>query len=62
MLRSSLGSNVELNRTKKLFYIFFFPKEAKYTLSYKFLDVAKYNLGKLKLQANAISGLLLRRT
>ena len=63
MLRSSVGSNVELNQTKKLFYYYFFLlKEVKYTLSYEFLNVAKCNLGKVKLQTNAISGLLLKRT
>ena len=60
MLRSSVGSNVQLNQTRS--DLFFFSKEAKYTLSYKFLNVAKCNLDKVKLQANAISGLLLKRT
>ena len=60
MLRSSVGSNVQLNQTRS--DLFFFSKEAKYTLSYKFLNVAKCNLGKVKWQANAISGLLLKRT
>ena len=37
-------------------------RKLRIKLGFKILNVAKCNLGKVKLQANAVSGLLLQRT